>query len=665
MTETPNSAVSRIRNISPLSAVLNLLIIAFWLAIFRYALTFNISRPKLSILFIGFAVSIYVLSEIKDLLAENDVNKLELLGMTGALLIGVVASSYFYFLFDTIYRDRVGFASQMDMVFAIPLFLTIMGLTYREFGVPFVAVVGGTLFYAYFGYMIPGVFGHAGLGFNRIVQVSVTDITGIFGSLTQIMAAWIALFFLFAGLMQGYGAFDIIMRGAVKLSSKVSSGVALTAVIGSSIMGSINGSSTANTGITGSITIPLMKENGMKPSSAAAIEAVASNGGQIMPPIMGATAFVMASLLARPFSDILIAGIIPAVIYFICIGFAVHFTAVRELELNNFSEDDMQVDVDNEERSDLLGSQEYTKSELVMETIRFGLPVVLLIYYLAIAQYTLITSAFRASLFLFATGIGFPILYYRSWESVLDVISDTMEGLFIGATLTASVGIVIAALNVVADVLLTTGVPSKLTLALMEIAGGVMFIAIFLAVVMCIILGMGMPTIAAYLIVALLVSPAIINNFGVPELTTHYFVFYAANLSTITPPIAASVIVATGIAGSNFWRTSVQAVRLSAPIFVFPFTFIYNPGIISPTMNFEVIYLGILTLVGALSLIYGLNYPRNIKRGRIVQTIFVLAGLVIMIHPNIMLSLSLIVVSVGLFMIQQLYLTTKQPIPSN
>lgn len=655
-----NTVPRVVRSVDPVASLTKLTVLGFWTMILWYAYDFAIGRQRLAILFIGFCIAIYMLGEIRDVRDAADSDLTEHVIPAACILVAVVCTAYFSYYFDVLYGQRVGYVSTLDIAMAVPIFLVVMYITYREFGLPFIVVVGGAILYAYFGYLIPGTFGHAGLSYGRVIGIIGADIQGIFGSLSQIMAAWIALFFLFAGLFQGYGGFKIIMKGALRIATLIVSGVALTAVIASSIMGSINGSSTANTGITGSITIPMMKNQGLSPESSAAIESVASNGGQIMPPIMGATAFVMASLLARPYSDILIAGIIPALLYFICVGFAVHFTVLRELESLE-TNTDISADDFDDERAELFESDE-TKGELVMEVLRFGIPTAVLVYLLAVAQWTLISAAFYSVLTMALTGTLFPILYYRTREAVKGAVTDTMEGLTIGATLSASVGIVIAALNVVADVLMATGMPSALTLAIMDIAGGVMFLAILFAVIICIILGMGMPTIAAYLIVALLVSPAIINNFGVPELTTHFFVFYAANLSTITPPIAASVIVATGIAGSNFWKTSLLSVKISAPIFVLPFTFIYNPGIISATFSVEAIYLGVLTFLGALTLVYGLNYPGNISKGRVVRSVFIVAGLLIMVHPSISLKILLLVLTAAVLFVQQRYLTIEGPV---
>ena len=210
--------------------------------------------------------------------------------------------------------------------------LVVLYLTYRAFGAAFVGVVVVSIGYAYFGASIPGLMGHSGIGGRQIVNVLALEFDGFFGSITQIVAAWVALFLLYAGLMRGYGAFDLIMRLSFKTAKYLRSGVAQSAVVSSLIVGSINGAQTANAAMTGSFTVPLMKNSGMEGESAGGIEAVASSGGQIMPPVMGAAAFVMASLLTGVgYVDVLIAGIVPALVFYVSVAIGVHYMAVGQL----------------------------------------------------------------------------------------------------------------------------------------------------------------------------------------------------------------------------------------------------------------------------------------------------------------------------------------------
>jgi TRAP-type uncharacterized transport system fused permease subunit len=218
-------------------------------------------------------------------------------------------------------------------------------------------------------------------------------------------------------------------------------------------------------------------------------------------------------------------------------------------------------------------------------------------------------------------------------EPLLTGFWNTLEGFRHGAISLAGIAIIMAAINGVVDILLVTGVPSALSLGLISISGGIMVVAVVLAMIISIILGLGMPTAAAYLIVALLIAPSLINQFGVPELASHFFVFYCAILAAITPPIATSVAVGTGIAGSNFWRTALEAMKLAVPLFVLPFSFVYHPELVTPNVNFSIIVTSFLVSTGALGIMHGLNYAGDLfskRGGRILRSGYVIIGVVAM-----------------------------------
>lgn len=246
-----------------------------------------------------------------------------------------------------------------------------------------------------------------------LLQVTVTDLYGFYGNLTQLTASWIAPFLLYASLLFGYGAFDLIVRIAIVAAKYIKSGVAQTAVLSSAVIGSTNGSYTANAAMTGSFTIPTMKDSGMAGHRAAAIESVASSSGQVLPPIMGASAFVMASYLGVPYIDIVVAGLIPAAILVACVGIAVHYVA-----LSDASSQEM-------EFSDFFDGK-FSTSQKVVEGIQFGVPFLVLIYFLGIAQFTVMTSALRTVVAMILTGIGIPVLR-SSYESVAVYDSWTVD----------------------------------------------------------------------------------------------------------------------------------------------------------------------------------------------------------------------------------------------
>ncbi|WP_332900299.1 TRAP transporter permease [Haladaptatus sp. CMSO5] len=625
---------------------LTVLSVALWVVVISYAYTQAIPRAQYGVLFLGGGILVYLVSE---LLALEDGAYLDLLLLGVSGIVSVVTTAYVYVNYDVLSTIRTGYALPHEYSLAAVFTVVILYLTYRAFGRAFLAVIVLALIYAAFGYLFPGLLKHGGFSLDRIVNLLVLEYDGFFGSITQIVAAWVALFLLYAGLLRAFGAFDIIMRIAFRAATFVKSGVAQSAVISSLIIGSINGAQTANAAMTGSFTIPLMKRSGMKSETAGGIEAVASSGGQIMPPVMGAAAFVMASLLGITYIQVVIAGIIPALIFFVSVSIGVHYMSVRQLTA---------ADLDIESQIDELNEGFHP----LVEAARFGIPFAVLMYALGIAQFTVMTSALITCVTMVLTGGGIPIALsiFREQESVGETVKEnaaaTIRGLRYGAISIAPIAIIIAAVNGIVDLLMATGMPSKFSLALIGISGGVMAIGVVMAMIICIILGLGMPTVAAYTIVALLIAPTLVSDFGVPNLAAHYFVFYSAILSGITPPIAIAVVVVTGIAESNFWKTSLEALKLSTPLFVLPFAFIYNPELVLGGFTPETIVSGTLAILGAIAITHGLNYyerPLSSRAiGLVTRAVFLVLGVGAMVYPNVMVRVGLVATAIVLYLVQ-------------
>lgn len=631
--------------------------IPFWLLVIYYAYSQMMPRAQYGVAFLGSMLIIYILEQYRQELASEQIYERILLAVSAAIV--VVTTVYIFTNYEALYLERSGFALQHEYVLAVAFTLMMLYLTWRSFGVTFLAVLLIGIGYGLFGNYIPGVLSHGGVSGGRILRILVLEFSGFYGSLNRLIAAWVALFLLYAGLLRGYGAFDLIIRLAVRSAKYVDSGVAQTAVISSAIIGSINGSQTANAGMTGSFTIPMMKDNGIRGETAGAIEAVASSVGQVLPPVMGAAAFIMASLVTGiTYIDVIIAGLIPATIMLVSIAVAVHYAAVPQLDEPN-------LDAYREDRM--------SRAEFASEVIKFGVPLAILIYYLGIVQYTVMTSALYTTIAMLATGIGMPIVYslYESdglsgvKSDVTTALEETVDGARHGAVILAPIAIIIAAINGVVDILSATAVPTSISLALMDLSGGVLLYAAILGVIICILLGLGMPTSAAYTIVALLIAPAFINQFLVPEIAAHYFVFYAAILAGITPPIATAVAVACGIAESDFWGTAFEAIKIAGPLFILPFAFIYNPEIVSGEFNQSNLFVGAVTLLGAIAIIHGLNYQFKINRiGRYAfRLVFFGAGVVAMAHPETMIQLSALGVALFLFIVQNVSVI-RQPSPT-
>ncbi|SEV86398.1 TRAP transporter permease [Natrinema salifodinae] len=628
--------------------------VLFWLIVLYWARTQGMSRVKYGVIFIGAILTVYAMDQSRQALEEGD--RLDAAVLLPASIVLITASVYFALNFERVYVHQQGYALDHEYMLARLIIVSILYLTWREFGNLFLGLVGGVIIYGMFGDLAPGILNHGGMTELTLLQSLVTDLYGFYGSLTQLTAAWIAPFLLYAGLLFAYGAFDLILRVAIESANYIRSGVAQTAVLASTVIGSINGSYTANAAMTGSFTIPTMKDSGMASHRAAAIEAVASTSGQVLPPVMGASAFVMASYLGVAYLNIVVAGLIPAAILVASVGIAVHYTAISDA-----STQEMDFDEFFDERM--------TNREKLVEAVRFGIPFLVLIYLLGVVQYTVMTSALWTIVAMITTGVFFPVgqrLYDGSASDAVELLMqllnelltqlwNTIRGFRRGAIILAPIAIILAAVNGVVDIFSVTGVPNKIALLLIDLSGGVLLFAVLLAMLVSILMGIGMPTVAAYVIVAILIAPTLISDFNIPEITAHYTVFYAAILAGITPPVATAAVVTAGIAEANFWRVCGAAIKIAAPLFVLPIAFVYNPALVSMSFGLATVIAGALVLLGAIAMIYGLNYPFKMRAGRrlALRLGLTVLGTIVMVYPGRFVKLAGITLFAGVFVIEK------------
>jgi len=617
--------------------------IPFWMIVMWYSYTQLMPRGQYAVAFLGGILGLYVISELDEPLIERNWGEVALL--VGSGLVSLGTSGYLFVNYQAVAIDTVGRATEPQLAMAFAFTLAMIYLTWRSFGLTFLAVVLIGIGYGFAGPFMPGALSHGGLSGTRMLRILVVSVDGFYGFLTRLVAAWIALFLLYAGLLKAYGAFDLILRLAVRSAKYLDSGIAQTAVVASAVIGSVNGSQTANAGMTGSFTIPLMKENGIKPETAGGIEAVASTSGQVLPPVMGAGAFIMASLITGiTYVDVIVSGLIPAAVLVVSITIAVHYVAAPQIE--------------NPEMDGLIGDQ-MARRTMVLESIKYGVPLLILIYILGILQYTVMTAALYTAVSMIVFGIGIPQVQAAldgesNKEALFETLEQTVDGFREGVIVVAPVTIILAAINGVVDILMATGVPTAISLTLLDLSGGIPIIAFVLAMIICIILGLGMPTTAAYTVVALLVAPTLISQFAVPEIAAHFFVFYAAILAGLTPPIATCVAVTCGISGGGFWGSCKEALRISAPLFVLPFAFVYHPELVSGTFNYASLSAGALAMVGALAIIHGINYQFVFGRGQTygLRVAFFVAGVIAMVHPMQTVQIGAIAAVVALYVLQ-------------
>ncbi|CCG04305.1 TRAP transporter permease [Blastococcus saxobsidens] len=462
-----------------------------------------------------------------------------------------------------------------QMVVGLVLIVVVLELARRSIGlaIPIIGVV--FLIYSYVGESLPGVLGHGGFDLPQIAFYQGLSLQGIFGIPLGVIATFVFLFVLYAALLQVSGAGQIFIDIATGLFGMVRGGPAKVAVVASASFGTISGSAVANVASTGPFTIPLMQRIGYRARFAAAVEAVASSAGQITPPLMGASAFLIAEILAVPFWSVAVAAAVPAFLYFAAVFITVDIEAAKH-HLTGMP------------REELPSVRKAVKRgwHLLLSPALLG--VLLIVYQLSPAR-----SAFYTICLTLVLAMIHPSTRMNPAELVNVAVVGCKSVLEVTIA-TASVGMVIG-------VMTQTGLGFTLSGLLIDAAGGYLIVLLVLTMLTSLVLGMGLPTVAAYLVLSVTVAPALIE-FGVNELGAHLFIFYFGILSAITPPVALASMVAAGIAKSPLWPTSLTAFRLAIPAFILPFMFVYNPSLLLQQDSILRIVVGV---VSALAGVYG------------------------------------------------------------
>lgn len=448
--------------------------------------------------------------------------------------------------------ESAGDYSQMDMIIGICGTLLTLEAARRVVGLPIVIVASSFLLYAYFGSYLPGFLSHRGFSIERIVAHMYFTTEGILGIPLGVSATFIFLFVLFGAFLEKTGIGKLFIDIADAIAGWASGGPAKVAVITSALEGTVSGSSVANTVGSGSFTIPMMKKLGYRPEFAGAVEASASTGGQIMPPVMGAAAFLMAEFLGMPYIEIAKAAAIPACLYFAGIFIEVHFEA---------------------KRCGLVGKawNEIPRFMTVLkERGHLFVPLIAIIYVL--------TEGFTPSLAAL-TGLGLSVVAGALKKETRMSIPEIFAALEAGARGALGVAIACATAGIIVGVVTLTGLGLKMANGLIDLAGGNLFLTLVFTMITSLILGMGVPTTANYVITSTMAAPAIVL-LGVPKLAAHLFVFYFGIIADLTPPVALAAYAGAGIARANPFWTGVTSTKLAIGAFVVPYIFVYNPAML-------------------------------------------------------------------------------------
>lgn len=472
------------------------------------------------------------------------------------MLAAAVSGIYLYLGFDDLIY-RIGDPSLTDLIVGCLTLVVLLEATRRTVGWVMMMLAVISLVYSYFGQYLPEPFGHSGRDLERIVSQMFFSTEGIYGVPLGVAATYVFLFILFGSFMEKSGVGAIFINLANAFAGKYQGGPAKVGIIATASVGMVSGSPVSDAATTGAFTIPMMKRVGYKPRTAAAIEAVGASGASLMPPVMGAGAFVMADMTGVPYSEIIVHALIPALLFYIALMFVVGNEA-RKHDLKSLPADEIP-----------------GKRDALMKSLRLLIPLGVLIISLAVLR----VSPLRAALF--ATGVILVTTFlYNFFKPELKVpVKHLIEALIETPRKVLVVSVACATAGVIIGMLGMTGLGLKLSDILMSASQGYLPVALLFAMVISIVLGMGLPPTAAYIVMAVTAAPFLVQM-GVPVIVAHFFVFIYCCYAPITPPVALAAYTTAGIAGCDPFKAGVEAFRISLTGFVLPVMVVYNHALL-------------------------------------------------------------------------------------
>ncbi|MCE8030597.1 TRAP transporter fused permease subunit [Halomonas daqingensis] len=498
-------------------------------------------------------------------------------------VLGIAACGYIAFNEEAL-ANQYGFIDN-NFQMALGVFLIVLTLetARRAIGWPLPLVAVAALAYAVFGEHIPGQFGHPGLPMQSFVGTLTIAESGLWGSLTGVSVGVVAIFVIFGAVLNAGEAGRGFMNMASAFAGRLTGGAAKVSVISSALMGSISGSASANVASTGAITIPSMVRLGYPRTLAGGVEAVASSGGQIMPPLMGAGAFVMVELTGTPYTQIMAAALLPAILYFATVWMGINAYATRH-DLRPMAAEDRA-----------------SGKEVAITSLFFAVPFVLLLERIFLGGYT---PQYAASIAIFA---GMLLLFFdvTLTFSLRGFASRMAEAMVTAGRQVAVIGAIIICASLVIGVLSLTGLGVKITSGILSLSNEMLWPALLLTALACLVLGMEVPTTAAYVICVSVAGPAL-TALGLEPLLAHLFVFWFALLSTITPPVCGGVFIAAGMVGENWLKVALKAMALGIGLYIIPLAMVANPDVIRLAFDpFGAIFDAVKIALGLMAISYG------------------------------------------------------------
>lgn len=597
--------------------------IAIVFSIFQlYTAIFGILDAQLQrAIHLGFALALsYLLYPTRKSWSRTKVHPLDVL----LAILGAASPAYIYIMYREL-AMRAGTVTSSDMIMGVIGVLLVVEATRRVVGIPMLVVVLCFIAYAFAGPYMPGVLAHRGLSPEQLVGHLYYTTEGIFGIPLGVSSTFIFLFILFGAYLESTGLGKFFIDIANAIAGWASGGPAKVAVLSSALMGTVSGSSVANVAGTGSFTIPMMKKLGYKKEFAGAVEAASSTGGQLMPPVMGAAAFLMAEFVGVPYIEIVSAAVIPSILYFAGLWLGVHLEAKRT-NLQGIPRDQLP-----------------RAWEIFRDRGHLAIPLVVIVY-LLVSGYT----PMRAALVAIVLSIVASSLRKSTRMKPIEIV----RGLENGARNVLGVVIACAAAGIIIGVVTKTGVGLKLASGLLTLSGGMLLPTMLFTMITSLILGMGVPTTANYVITSTIAAPALLQM-GVPVLAAHMFVFYFGIIADVTPPVALAAYAASGISGGKPLMTGVNASKLAIAAFIIPYIFVMSPvllmidatasGLIFATVT------AILGMVGLSSAMIGYLADHC----TVLERIILFVSGILMIMPGLETDLPGLIVFIVIVLIQR------------
>ena len=530
-------------------------------------------------------------------------------------ILSAVSCIYVTTIYDVIVYQPLQWVSVFDKVFAVILVILILEASRRSVGWTFPILAIAFLIYAFCGESFPDIWRHQNFSFNKIFQNLYHNGTGIWGTMLGLSAVMLAMFSIFSAILSGTGGAETFIKMGQRIAGRSTGGSGKIAVIASSLFGLISGSAMGNVVATGVFTIPSMKKAGYSNEWAATVESVASTGGQILPPIMGAAAFIMASLIGEGYLTIAKAAILPAILFYVSCFIAIHLVSSRD---------------------GIRGSDEKPHIK-VTSYITIIVPLVIFLAFL-LRGYTVTMGAFWATILALLTYILCFLYDNRNIKTTLKSTADICFNTCTkGSSSIVEMCGILAGSQIVIALISLTGFATKLSGVIVSLGGKSVFLCLVCSMLVCILLGMGLPTTAAYVLGASVLSPALIS-LGISPLCAHLFVMYYACLSAITPPVCVAVFMASGLAKSNWFKTGCISCMVALPIFIIPFTFCYNPALLLEGSVMQVVFAAITAVIGVVMInVCTVGYLRS--KVNVVTRALCLIGGVLMLMPQLLPSL--------------------------